>query len=87
MMKEVKMTDFKKDSEEFPWDEEQTIVIAKKLREMFDNIKNVVEVDLMKFTADELEILDTVYGTSLVYPIYPDIVKLLDAPESSRLIH
>jgi len=86
MMKEVKMSKEWKDAD-LPWDEEQTIVIAKKLKEMFDNIKNVVETDLMKFTADELEVLDTVYGSSLVYPIYPDIEKLLSAPETSRLLH
>ena len=87
MMKEVKMSDNEYDAEEFPWDEDQTIVIAKKLRVMFDNIKISVEVDLMKFTANELEILETVYGSQLVYPIYPDIEKLLSVPESSKLLH
>ena len=87
MMKEVTMSDFEKDSEGFPWDEDQTIEIAKKLKVMFNNIKEVVEVDLMKFTAHELEVLETVYGSGLVYPIYPEIETLLGAPESSRLIH
>lgn len=81
------MSDFEDDAENFPWDKEQTVVIAGKLKIMFDNIRKSIEVDLMRFTADELEILETVYGSQLVYPIYPEIEKMLSAPESSKLIH
>ena len=81
------MSDFEEDGENSPWDKEQTIVIASKLKTMFDNIKNVIEVNLMRFTADELEIVAAVYGSQLVYPIYPEIKKLLSEPETSKLIH
>ena len=81
------MSDFEEDGENSPWDKEQTIVIASKLKTMFDNIKNVIEVNLMRFTADELEIVVAVYGSQLVYPIYPEIKKLLSEPETSKLIH
>jgi hypothetical protein len=81
------MSDYEYDAEDFPWDEKQTVIIATKLKDMFDNIQKVVDVDLMKFTAHELEILETVYGTKLVYPIYPDIEKMLSTPESSKLLH
>jgi hypothetical protein len=86
-MKEVKMSDYEDDAENFPWDEEQTVIIATKLKSMFDNIQKVVDVDLMKFTSHELEILETVYGTKLVYPIYPDLEKVLSGPETSKLLH
>jgi len=79
------MSDFEED--DFPYNEDQTVIIAKKLKAMFENIKRVVDVDLMTFTADELEVLETAYGSGLVYPIYPEIDKLLSAPETSKLIH
>jgi|TARA_R110000796_G_scaffold228940_1_gene346188 hypothetical protein len=81
------MSDFEYDAENFPWDEDQTVVIATKLKNMFDNIQKVVDFELMKFTSHELEILETVYGTKLVYPIYPDLEKALSSPKISRLLH
>ena len=80
------MSDFEDDTD-MPWDKEQTIVIASKLKIMFDNIKIAIDTDLMRFTIDELEILETVYGSQLVFPIYPEIEKLLAGPEQSTLIH
>ena len=84
--KDKVMEDFE-DGGDFPWDEEQSAVIAGKLKTMFNNIKKVIDEDLMRFTADELEILEVVYGSRLVYPIYPDIEKLLALPQTSELIH
>ena len=84
--KDKVMEDFE-DVGELPWDEEQSAVIAGKLKTMFNNIKKVIDEDLMRFTVDELEILEAVYGSRLVYPIYPDIEKMLSLPETSELIH
>ena len=86
-MKRVKMMSDFEDDTDMPWDKEQTIVIAGKLKIMFDNIKIAIDTDLMRFTIDELEILETVYGSQLVFPIYPEIEKLLAGPEQSKLIH
>ena len=48
MMKEVKMSEDWKDAD-LPWDEDQTIIIAKKLKDMFDRLHQALATLLPNF--------------------------------------
>lgn len=84
MMKEVKMSDY----DDLPdLTKILTVELNNNLDKLFNQVHEVVQAELMKFTAEQLEILYEHYGKAFKYPMWVELKDLLEGPTHSSAIH
>ena len=66
---------------------EDYILMTKKLIDLYQKIRETVELELMTFDTEELEILKLFYGEDLIYPLHGDVTSLLSGPTGSDRVH
>lgn len=73
-------------SEEFE-DSEYDHELFEKLQNLLHSIQKLAGEKLQDFTTEELQMLQKVYGKTLVYGLYVDVAECLALPPSSETIH
>ena len=51
--------------------------MGQKVWDLYAKIREVVDVEMMEFTEDELRVVSMLYGENLVYPVYNHVNQLL----------
>lgn len=64
-----------------------TVEINNNLDNLFNQVHEVVQVELMKFTAEQLEVLHEHYGKAFKYPMWVEVKDLLEGPKHSSSVH
>ena len=67
--------------------EEENLTLFKKLTALLLKFEEIAEVELRSFSVDELQALQKIYGTSLAYDLYTDVINALAEPKSTETIH
>tara|TARA_B110000858_G_scaffold82970_1_gene96150 strand:- start:6253 stop:6474 length:222 start_codon:yes stop_codon:yes gene_type:complete len=70
-----------------PMSEEENLTLFKKLTALLLKFEEIAEVELRSFSVDELQALQKIYGTSLAYDLYTDVINALAEPKSTETIH
>ena len=66
---------------------QKSVELSLKIVDLYVNMRSYVEQELMKFTYDELKLIESFYGKELVYPLYADIVDTLDGIPLGEVVH
>ena len=58
-----------------------------KVWDLYAKIRDLVEVEIMNFSEDELRIVAGLYGENLIYPVYNHVNQLLTGTPDEETIH
>ena len=58
-----------------------------KVWDLYAKIRDLVDIEMMEFTEDELRIITVLYGENLIYPVYDHVNQLLTGTPESETIH
>ena len=61
--------------------------MGQKVWDLYAKIREVVDVEMMEFTEDELRIVSVLYGENLVYPVYNHVDQLLTGTPAEETLH
>jgi len=58
-----------------------------KVWDLYAKIRDMVEVEIMNFSEDELRVVSVLYGENLVYPVYNHVNQLLTGTPEEETLH
>ena len=61
--------------------------LGHKVWDLYAKIRELVDVEMMEFTEDELRIITVLYGENFVYPVYNHVNQLLTGTPAEETIH
>lgn len=61
--------------------------MGKKVWNMYERIRGVVDIEMMEFTEEELQMVSTIYGENFVYPVYNHVNQLLTGAPAEEVLH
>ena len=61
--------------------------MGQKVWDLYAKIREVVDVEMMEFTEDELRVVSVLYGENLVYPVYNHVDQLLTGTPAEETLH
>jgi hypothetical protein len=54
---------------------------------MYSRVQEVVDLELMNFTEDEIKMVSVLYGDNLIYPIYDHVTQLMTGTPEEEILH
>ena len=54
---------------------------------MYNKIRDLVDVEMMEFTEEELKLVSVIYGENFVYPVYNHVNELLTGTPQEETLH
>ena len=61
--------------------------MGSKVWNLYHRVRELVDLELMEFTEDELHMINLLYGDNFVYPINNHITQLLTGAPEDEVIH
>jgi len=61
--------------------------IGTKVFELYGRLHEVVDVELMKFNEEELQMLRLIYGENFQYPIHEHIDQMMSGTPEGEVLH
>ena len=61
--------------------------LGHKVWDLYAKIRDLVDIEMMEFTEDELRIIPVLYGENFVYPVYNHVDQLLTGTPVEETIH
>ena len=58
-----------------------------KVWDLYAKIRDMVEVEIMNFSEDELRVVSVLYGENLIYPVYNHVNQLLTGTPEEETLH
>ena len=58
-----------------------------KVWDLYARIRDVVEVEIMNFSEEELRVVSVLYGENLIYPVYNHVNELLTGTPQEETLH
>ena len=58
-----------------------------KMWDLYAKIRDVVEMELMEFTEEELRVVAGLYGENFIYPVYNHVNQLLTGTPEEETLH
>jgi len=58
-----------------------------KVWDLYARIRDVVEVEIMNFSEEELRVVSVLYGENLIYPVYNHVNELLTGTPEGEALH
>lgn len=61
--------------------------MGEKVWNMYSRVSDVVDLELMNFTEDELKMVNMLYGENLTYPIFGHVAQLMIGAPEDEVLH
>ena len=61
--------------------------MGEKVWNMYSRVQEVVDIELMNFTEDELKMVSVLYGENLIYPIHTHVIQLMTGAPEEEVLH
>ena len=61
--------------------------MGSKVWDLYAKIRDVVDLEMMNFTEDELRAISLLYGENFVYPVYNHVTSLLTGTPMEETLH
>ena len=61
--------------------------MGEKVWNMYSRVQEVVDIELMNFTEDELKMVSVLYGENLIYPIHNHVSQLMTGAPEEEVLH
>ena len=61
--------------------------MGQKVWDLYAKIREIVDIEMMEFTEDELRVVSVLYGENLVYPVYNHVDQLLTGTPAEETLH
>ena len=58
-----------------------------KVWDLYAKIRDLVDVEMMEFSEDELRIITVLYGENFIYPVYNHVNQLLTGTPQEETLH
>ena len=58
-----------------------------KVWDLYARIRDVVDMELMEFTEEELRVVAVLYGENFIYPVYNHVNQLLTGTPEEETLH
>jgi hypothetical protein len=61
--------------------------MGSKVWDLYAKIRDLVEIEMMNFTEEELRVIAVLYGENFIYPVYNHVDQLLTGTPNQETIH
>ena len=61
--------------------------MGEKVWNMYSRVSDVVDIELMNFTEDELKMVSVLYADNLIYPIHSHVAQLMTGTPEDEVLH
>ena len=61
--------------------------MGSKVWDLYAKIRDVVDVEMMNFTPEELHMINILYGENFIYPVHNHVTSLLTGTPMEETLH
>ena len=61
--------------------------MGEKVWNMYSRVSDLVDIELMNFTEEELKMVNLLYAENLVYPIHDHVSQLMTGTPEDEVLH
>jgi hypothetical protein len=61
--------------------------MGSKVWDLYAKIREVVEIEMMNFTEEELHMINLLYGDNFIYPVHNHVTQLLTGVPYEETLH
>ena len=61
--------------------------MGQKVWDLYAKIRDLVDIEMMEFSEDELRMVSVLYGENFVYPVYNHVNQLLTGTPDEETLH
>ena len=61
--------------------------MGKKVWDLYAKIRDLVDLEMMNFSEDELHMINLLYGDNFIYPVHNHVKQLLTGADERETLH
>ena len=61
--------------------------MGSKVWDLYAKIRDLVELEMMNFSEEELHMINLLYGDNFIYPVHNHVTQLLTGADATETLH